>query len=197
MRRAALAASLALLTACSQTTVRTPLWAEWTSAQIDRHARRTVIDQSSQVVEQRECWLGPADLSGEFLLRREGDRLTLLGQIIDDRPLCQSRPERLQPAWWLQRLGADGVALTLLGTRGEDNTEIVAALGSAGFDPQLFGAAESDEIEVWPTPTGARVRISLDLMAHGGAQLAERPAEVTVYDVDGPADWSVHRARLR
>jgi hypothetical protein len=161
--------------------------------------RRGSIDDEEQAVQHRECWRGPADLSAELLLMREGSILTLLAEIVDDRPLQQSRPERIHPGWWLMRMGGDAIGLTLLPRGAEEPMEILVALGSAGIDPQILSGEPSDRVEVWPTVRGARIRLTLDLADRDEAfsNLALDDAEVTVYDTDGPADWSVHRTPLR
>lgn len=200
--RSLLALSLALgLLACRAPLVPEPAVAPWLAWErsVAIAQRRGAIDAADQAVEHRECWRGPADLSAEFLLIQEGSLLTLLGEIADDRPLQQSRPERVHPGWWLMRMGGDAIGLTLVPQGTEDPTEILVALGSAGIAPEILTGEPSDRIEVWPTVRGARIRLTLDLTGRGEAfaNLSLDGAEVTVYDTDGPADWSVHRTPLR
>ncbi len=181
---------------CQRPVIDHAAWPEWRAAECQR-PRRATIRHAAQITEHRERWRGTADLSASFLLVAEGSRVTLLGEITDDRPLQQSRVERVQPAWWLMRVGADAVGLRLIPLGGGEAVEVIAALGSAGVSPQILGARGGDVIAVEPTLTGARLRLTLDLAARGFASLEGVETVVTVHDIDGPLDWSVHRERLR
>jgi hypothetical protein len=200
--RLSLALPLALgLLACRMPMPPGPVitpWPAWERSVAIAHWRGA-IDAADQVVEHRESWRGAADLSAEFLLIQESSALTLLVELVDDRPLQQSRPERVHPGWWLMRMGGDAIGLTLSPQGAQDPMEILVALGSAGTDPQILDGEPSDRVEVWPTVRGARIRLTLDLANRGEAfaNLSLDGAEVTVYDTDGPADWSVHRTPLR
>lgn len=194
MRRLGLLPLCLALGACQHVLRAPEPWPAWDAA-LRAQAPRAAIRDASAVVQNRECWRGVADLSADLVLVRERDRVRLLGRITDDRPLQQSRPERLRPRWWLMPVGCDAVTLSLAGG-GAQEIEVTAALGSAGVAPEILGGQPGDTVRVWPTLTGARFELSLDLAARGGAALSRQPVTVTVHDFDGAADWSAHRTRI-
>ncbi|NUP88491.1 MAG: hypothetical protein HUU25_01575 [Candidatus Sumerlaeia bacterium] len=198
MRRSALLSAVMLAAGgCSRAPVNfyPSQWYEWESARTSPHLFARVT-RADQVEANRECWTGLADLSAEALMVADRGHLSLLCQITDDVPLHQPRPARTYPRWWLRRTAGDAVDLVLHPRRGEP-LRVSTGLGSAGVAPQIVDSQGRDSADVLPMPSGARLHLRLDLGARGlsAAQIAS--AEVIIHDVDGPADWSVHRTRLR
>jgi len=171
-------------------------WAAWEQAE-RQPLGRGVMGAPEQVIENRVRWFGPDDLHAEILMTlTAADQLSVVARIIDDRPLQQSRTPSVHPAWWLERVGCD--AMEVVVGEGEDEFSVIAALGSAGFDPTVIQGEGEDAVAVWPTPTGANVQMTIDLGARGLLVTdVEDHVRVRIHDVDGPGNWSVNEVSLR
>ena len=156
-----------------------------------------MIGRPEHGVINRFNWHGPADLQAMVAVDVFGDRLNIVGAVMDDYPLEEPFDEARQPAWWRVPHAGDAVEVNFvpLEERGRP-VRVLIRFGSAGVAPTLE-VLEAERGEPGDVP-GASVRVQRTPQGYEFAARAVsmsdyglRPlwsmtyrVEVTVHDYD-------------